>query len=216
MSHKFTKNCVDCNKLIAEEATRCLICANVVSAVIRRKLRTCEMCGCQFDGEPFQKYCGSSRKRIGCAWTRKQNTNRNSKQNTKLDVVRYQHSLQTNRMWKQLHKKEVDAYMKWWRENNTTSTRSYTNRRHSLLVQAGSHTNTEWKQLKAIHNYKCTICGINEDQLKIIWSGIHKGFTKLTKDHIVPISEGGSNYIINIQPACISCNSRKNNKIQVM
>lgn len=62
----------------------------------------------------------------------------------------------------------------------------------------GSHTLQEWEELKNKHNNKCAICGKE---------------AKLTKDHIIPLSKGGSNYISNIQPLCRNCNSKKNNKI---
>jgi 5-methylcytosine-specific restriction endonuclease McrA len=58
----------------------------------------------------------------------------------------------------------------------------------------GSHTLEEWQELKASFNHKCAKCG--ETKL-------------LTKDHIRPLSESGSDFISNIQPLCRSCNSRK-------
>ena len=61
----------------------------------------------------------------------------------------------------------------------------------------GSFTLAEWELLKKQYGYTCPIC--NEKEPKI----------KLTIDHIIPISKGGSNFIENIQPLCGSCNSRK-------
>ena len=58
----------------------------------------------------------------------------------------------------------------------------------------GSHTLKEWEELKKNYNYRCVYCGKKK---------------KLTKDHIIPLSKGGSDYIRNIQPLCKSCNSKK-------
>lgn len=62
----------------------------------------------------------------------------------------------------------------------------------------GSHTLQEWEDLKNSYNNCCVSCG---------------NMVFLTKDHIIPLSKGGSDFIENIQPMCRSCNSKKNNKI---
>lgn len=66
----------------------------------------------------------------------------------------------------------------------------------------GKHTLKQWEALKAKCGYKCQHCGKKEPQVK------------LTRDHIVPISRGGSNDISNIQPLCKKCNSSKHNKLE--
>lgn len=72
-------------------------------------------------------------------------------------------------------------------------------RYHRLKRNGGKHTEAEWKLLKFYYGNRCAYC--------------HKRGVKLTKDHVIPVSKGGSDNIKNIVPACASCNSRKGNKL---
>lgn len=61
----------------------------------------------------------------------------------------------------------------------------------------GSHSFQEWETLKAQCDWRCLCCKKREPEIK------------LSQDHIVPLSKGGSNNIENIQPLCRLCNSKK-------
>jgi 5-methylcytosine-specific restriction endonuclease McrA len=58
----------------------------------------------------------------------------------------------------------------------------------------GKFTLTEWNDLLFQYGNKCLCCQTRE---------------KLTADHVIPLANGGSNAINNIQPLCRSCNSSK-------
>ena len=74
-------------------------------------------------------------------------------------------------------------------------------RRIRKMKAEGSHTLGEWELLKKQYGYICPACGKKEPEIK------------LTEDHIIPLSKGGSDYIENIQPLCGSCNSSKRSKV---
>lgn len=73
-------------------------------------------------------------------------------------------------------------------------------RRALKLGAKGSHSLKEWQALKLKYNHMCLCCKQQEP------------FIKLTEDHIVPLTCGGSDDISNIQPLCFSCNARKSVK----
>lgn len=54
------------------------------------------------------------------------------------------------------------------------------------------------KEVFELHGKKCLCCGSDK---------------KITLDHVIPVNKGGLNEIKNLQPLCISCNSRKSDQI---
>ena len=67
------------------------------------------------------------------------------------------------------------------------------------MAERRKFTEYEKMSIYARYNGKCAICG------KPVM------FSKMTVDHIKPISQGGTNDFGNLQLACHSCNRLKNN-----
>lgn len=63
--------------------------------------------------------------------------------------------------------------------------------------EIGTHTKEEWDKLCAEFLYRCVRCGVK---------------CKQVKDHIIPIYQGGSDSISNIQPLCQRCNAQKDSE----
>jgi 5-methylcytosine-specific restriction endonuclease McrA len=56
-------------------------------------------------------------------------------------------------------------------------------------------TAAQWQDMKTLYQNRCVYCG--------------KGKQRLTQDHVIPLSRGGSHTWDNIVPACASCNRSK-------
>lgn len=127
--------------------------------------------------------------------------------------------------YRKKHRKQIIAYLKkWklrnpdyeriWREKNrdkkNNNQRKYVQKHPEKIKVSnatyftrrtkagGSFTAQEWKSLCRFYDYRCLCC--------------HKK-TKLTPDHIIPVSKGGTSNIENIQPLCLPCNCRKRARI---
>ena len=117
----------------------------------------------------------------------------------------------SSKLWNEKNKEKKKAYDIEWHKNhkrkpNKVSKKLYTSayrkvyratyraRRRNAV---GVFTKTQWESLCRKHKWRCLCCGKKK---------------KLTADHIIPLSKGGSNYITNIQPLCHSCNSKKHDK----
>lgn len=91
----------------------------------------------------------------------------------------------------------VRALEKFRREANPHLHRTKVHNRKARLRGApGSHTAGEWLAVLELWDGRCAYCGA----------------VATTKDHIIPVSQGGSNDIANIVPACQPCNSSKGAK----
>jgi 5-methylcytosine-specific restriction endonuclease McrA len=67
-------------------------------------------------------------------------------------------------------------------------------RRTAVTKAGGAYTSAQWIALCNKYGNRCLCC--------------HKKL-KLTADHVIPVSKGGTSNIDNIQPLCGPCNSKK-------
>lgn len=90
------------------------------------------------------------------------------------------------------------AYKAKWNEEHPERRCATEHKRRTAKTKAGgSYTSAQWIALCNKYGNKCLCC----DKKR-----------KLTADHIVPVSKGGTSNISNIQPLCGPCNSSKGAK----
>lgn len=86
--------------------------------------------------------------------------------------------------------KELERARRYRQENPDVIRQASLRRRIKKLGVGDSHTVAQWHALCAEYDHRCLGCG-----------GTDK---PLTRDHIIPLSLGGTDYIDNLQPLCLS------------
>lgn len=106
--------------------------------------------------------------------------------------------LAKTKAYHQAHPEVMKKASEKWAANNPERCRERVQRRRNLKRgNGGSYTAQEWKELCERAGNRCLDCG---------------GKKPLSVDHVTPVSKGGTSDISNLQPLCVSCNSRKRDK----
>lgn len=102
-----------------------------------------------------------------------------------------------NRAWAAQNVERIAEMNRAWlaanRERANLTSRLKKQRRRA----AGTLTAADWQAVLDLYGSACLACGSDDPP---------------TIDHVIPISQGGSNTVDNVQPLCNSCNGRKRAK----
>lgn len=119
-------------------------------------------------------------------------------------IYRTQHPDRTRqavRKYGQSHIKELSEAHKKWKREHRDLVNAYDNKRRAIENGAiGTHTH---QQIKELYEHQAGLCFHCDMELN---GNFHR-------DHWIPLSRGGSNWISNIRLLCPKCNLRKGNKL---
>lgn len=115
-----------------------------------------------------------------------------------------------NRRHRQACPEKARERARRWRINNIDKHRERNRRRDKLrrasrvfALQPASSDAIEARF--SIWNSRCAFCGVNASHTR------NCGANRLTEDHVMALTKGGLDEANNILPACLTCNSSKNN-----
>jgi 5-methylcytosine-specific restriction endonuclease McrA len=95
----------------------------------------------------------------------------------------------------QVNREYYLAKSRRWSRNNPGKALAKKQRRRFRLAGCLNDLSLEqWEGIKQAFGYRCAYC---------------RRKTKLTMDHVIPISRGGDHVVSNVVPACRRCNSAK-------
>lgn len=105
-----------------------------------------------------------------------------------------------NRAYHRDNPDKIREQKRRYRDLNRDAIRALNAKRRALQRNAPVNdlTAQQWAEIRAAYRHRCVYC--------------HCKPKRLTMDHVIPLSGGGPHTASNVVPACVSCNSRKNNR----
>ena len=104
-----------------------------------------------------------------------------------------------DRRYREQNRAAIQAFKKIWKRVNSAKVAAQKARwrAQKRLAPVNDLTHSQWLEIQEAQDHKCYYCGKR-----------YKG--KLTQDHIIPLSKGGSHTLHNVIAACNTCNAKKN------
>jgi 5-methylcytosine-specific restriction endonuclease McrA len=106
----------------------------------------------------------------------------------------YHRKLKTSPGWV---KSKLEKNRAWAKRNPLKQRQRVGRYRVRRIGAEGSHTLAEWLAVIRAHGWKCFYCRKRVSRATV------------TKDHLIPLSKKGTDFPLNLVPACKSCNSGK-------
>jgi 5-methylcytosine-specific restriction endonuclease McrA len=105
------------------------------------------------------------------------------------------------KLWYKNNLEKVKLSNAIWKRNNPNKRLAHSANRRAIKRNAPGNgiTGKQWEELLDKSGGVCYYCGEQKENL--------------TMDHVMPLSKGGAHDIINIVPACLSCNCSKGTQL---
>jgi 5-methylcytosine-specific restriction endonuclease McrA len=196
VTHRQTPTC--------SEACQAISHSRKLQARSARTEQPCADCGTPFSATPRELARGKATCSRSCSYRQRARTYPAQSNRHRVSAEhRAMMKRATTRAYRDRHRAEVNRKQSEYIKANPEIAYLAQERRRARKMAAPIRdlTQKQWRAIKAAFGNRCAYCG--------------EHFERLTMDHVIPLSKGGSHTASNVVPACRSCNCRKATNIWV-